>query len=600
MNWSLPFHPADRRQIYEWAHDHVNLPSAITKHGAFDVHSSRYLIAPFESLAADHIREVVIRAPVRSGKSLIADIWLPWIVANDPGPVLWVMQTDPIAGDHAETRVMPILEACEPVRAQFPFDRHKKRSKSIMFNHGMPFWIQGPSTFGLQSKGIRYVIADEVWIWETGKLQEAKGRLGDYEEMQTSKLLVVSQAGVEDDDFDQECQRGHGAEWHVHCQKCDHFQRPRWDDSRPDGSRWGMRFDLEKDGRGDYSVRKAVESRRYECEKCGHPHTDYGRTKASWNLTGDYVSKDDGNAKIHSYHYPGLITRDWDALVEEYVRAINARNRGVAEPIVQFWQKRMAEPKSEGTAFEMSKPMTIVTYNAKDKWGEETHRFMTIDRQEEDVFWWTIRAWTPQGKSRRLGFGKAFSAGECEAARKDHSVPPNYTFLDSGFFPKGDNGVYSLCVKYGWIAFKGAEETYFIHKTKAGSVRRSYSPATRGDPESGHADSGKRFATLIRFAATVMKDRVNRLIDRQLWEEPAREDTDIEIAYRKQMSSEFKRRKRDRFTGREQLIYVCPSGDNHAFDCASMQAAAATICKLIPDQDVMEEIQGKPKPEAGQ
>lgn len=580
--------PADRRPIYDWAHDNVVLPSSITKSGLFDISGSRYLIKPFESLLNDAVREVVVVAPVRSGKSLIGDVWLPWIIANDPGPTMWNMQTDPVAADHAETRVMPILESCAKVRALFPVNRHQKRSKDIVFAHGMPLWIQGPSVGNLQSKGIRYQINDEVWMWEQGRLAEAKGRLGDYEEMQTSKLLIISQAGSEDDDLDAEFQRGTRSEWHVTCQSCGHRQRALWEASRPDGTRWGMLFDLQKDSRGDYRVGHAVSTRRFSCEKCGHDHTDDGKTRAAWNLSGDYVAADASVEKIHSYHYTALITRSWDALVEEYVHALNARNRGVTDLLVKFWQKRMAEPKSEGTVLETSKPMTVVSYEAKDKWDEETHRFMTIDRQEEDLYWWTVRAWTPHAKSRRIGFGKAFGAAALDEIRKQHSVPPNYTFIDSGFLPKGDHGVYAHCVRYGWIAFKGEDSPYFIHTTKAGPVRRSYSPATRGDPESGHAGAGKKFATLIRFASNIMKDRVNRLIDRGLWIEPTRTEDELEIEYRKQMASEFKRRKRDKFTGREQLVYVCPSRNNHAFDCASMQVTAATILKLIPDQDASE------------
>ena len=48
------------------------------------------------------------------------------------------------------------------------------------------------------------------------------------------------------------------------------------------------------------------------------------------------------------------------------------------------------------------------------------------------------------------------------------------------------------------------------------------------------------------------------------------------------MSAEFKRPKIDKFTGRKVMVWVCPSGNNHAFDCAKMQVLCAMQAGLLP------------------
>jgi hypothetical protein len=48
------------------------------------------------------------------------------------------------------------------------------------------------------------------------------------------------------------------------------------------------------------------------------------------------------------------------------------------------------------------------------------------------------------------------------------------------------------------------------------------------------------------------------------------------------MAAEFKRPKVDKFTGKSVMVYVCPTGNNHALDCAAMQVLAAMQLRVLP------------------
>ncbi len=106
---------------------------------------------------------------------------------------------------------------------------------------------------------------------------------------------------------------------------------------------------------------------------------------------------------------------------------------------------------------------------------------------------------------------------------------------------------------------------------------------TKGDPESGKAGQGKKYCYLLRFSSERMADRISELINRGLWEDPAEAEGEMEAEYRKQMSAEFKKKKFDKFTGRYRMVWVCPSGNNHAWDCGKMQGVFATVVGDIPD-----------------
>jgi len=218
-------------------------------------------------------------------------------------------------------------------------------------------------------------------------------------------------------------------------------------------------------------------------------------------------------------------------LVDLYLQAVNAWKMGNPAQLIQFFQKRTAEMKSENSLIEDMSFAIRATYEVNSTWPDEKFRLMTIDRQDEDVYWWTIRAWSETGRSRRLGFGKAHGAAELEQIRDAHKVDQSKTLVDSGFRPKGDHGVYSLCIRYGWVPVKGyaqenGDEKFFWHKTRAGRVNRSYSEPVLCDSEMGTGQQGAREVERIDFSAPTYADRVQNLIDLGLWEEPVVDERD--------------------------------------------------------------------------
>jgi Phage terminase large subunit (GpA) len=601
--WRQAFAPPDRRPIGEWSRDNITLPSVLTRTGKFDPSVSPHYNGPLAALQSDSVREVNILAPVRSGKTLIADIGVPWSIACDHASVLWVFQIDTIAKEHAELRQWPIIENCPPLAQLLPADRHKKRAQEIIFTNGLPLMLRGPSVSNLQSRGFKWVVLDEPWLYGPGIIAQAKARLGDFVRLDNSKLLAISQGGEEDSDWNTQFQSGVLHEFSVPCAGCSRRFFPRWTARKVDRTRWGIVFDAPQKPDGTYDTAQAIATLRHVCPHCGHEHPDTEKTRHAWIHGGYWVRSSAGAEspqvtsfpRYVSFHWNALIDYPWAELVKEWLEAQRAKRATNFAPLIAFIQKRLAEMRSESTVGERDNQFaTFETFETKPEekiWPAEAIRFMTVDRQSEDTYWIQIRGWAKgSGESRRIFIGRAHGEPELEEIRKRYAVPSNCVVIDSGYRAKGDHGVYAACIRYGWIAAKGDEKSGFFHSRKLPDgttqrVSKPWAPITYHDPGEGTSEQGKRRCPLVIFSAPTAASRVAIMVERGLWVEPAVSDDsldEMEREYRIQMSAEFQKPRINKFTGRRELVWVCPSGNNHQFDCAKMQVLAAMQANLIP------------------
>lgn len=597
---SLPWVP-DRRPIWDWARDNLTLPNAMARRGRFDISGSRHFMLPFEWLKDERVREVNIRAPVRSGKTLLADLWAPWTRANDPGSLMWVFQDEAIAKSHAETRAMPTMKSVAAIRDILPtgIARHKQRTSEILFPDGLLFTLIGPAVGGLQSRGFRYVILDEPWLYDSGIIEEAKGRLGDFEKMGTSRLLCISQGGVDGDDWETQFTSGAVHEWQVQCMACGHYQEPRWSGFRPDGSRWGICYESEKSIRGAYNEQQAIETLRYECEVCRHPHRDTEATRAAWNATGRYHCATPGNGSRMSAHWNCLIDGPWEINLLRWLSARADAAKGNYEPTIIFFQKRLAEPKSERTAIENTQPLARADYEIPSDAATGTIRIMTVDKQSEGLFWCMVRDWKTDksGTSHRVWWGALYSWSDIKAKADDLKVKtvqargtkndPAFVMrlvaVDSGFEAKGDYGVYAACAQNGWLATRGVGSVEsFNHDLGDGQrVERPWAQRTFGQSQQGISQSAMA-CNLIRFASDPVCDALQRLIDTGCWIEPIDTGDENENELKRQMSSERKKMRPDPATKRLVRRWEQIAGrPNHAWDCAKMQTLIALRIGLM-------------------
>jgi len=576
----------DRSPTPQWAGQHMELSPPITEEGKFNPEKSRHFLEIFSALDDKRTREVNVLKPVRGGGSLIGDVWLVSSLGRWPCPFMCVYQTDADGKIHFFDRTQKNLKRCTFTASLLP---SRYEWSEIFLNSGHTLYTGGPGISNLQSKGVCNLWLDEPWLYPLGRMADAEARVGDFLKKERSKILRTSQGGtcenrtLDECDWHRAWKMGEQSEWEVSCHSCGKYFDPVFSGTREDGTFWGVTWNHHRLPNQDWDVEKCAATVRFECPHCGNPSLDTQKTKADWNRTGRYRRTTEANLRRRGFRWESVIDYPWSELVILWLNACNAFSRGDLRPKLQFYQKRRAMFMDEETLLRGGINLRKTVYEINSDWPEEKARFLSVDRQEEDLFWWSVRAWSAE-KSRRLGFGKCYGFAAVEEIRIKFKVDPNKTFMDSGFLPKGDHGVYAACLKYGWVAAKGAAESGFTHTLKnKRRVLKSYAPMTYADPGSGTDNQGRRYCWLQRFSKSIMNSKVQELIDHGHWEEPITgEDPEMEKEYSAQMSARVKKTEYSARTG-ESKVFWKEAKNDHARDLANMQVMGAIVCGLLPD-----------------
>jgi hypothetical protein len=579
--WQAGWTKPDRRPIYEWAHDNLVLPPSYSIPGRFDVMVNRPLMAVFDDIQNSAVKRIRFRKPTRFGGSLIADIAIPWIVCNDPGPIMWNWQSDVDAAQHMKEKAWALWKSCRPFKALLPPNRHDKTTTEIFFG---PFFLlcQGANLNNLQSKGIRWLFNDELWlpVWQE-LYQHAIGRTRDFERAGNDKVVDVSQAGNANDVEDRNWQQGHQAVWGYLAKDGKHYPL-EFGGKHPDGRRWGLIWadDAKKNGR--YNKARAIETARYVCRFTGQEWLDDPRTIAEWNAAGAYIATNpNASNSSRSYSVNALLNRTFASLIEEKIDAMELAARGDMTALRDFKQKAECVPWQEvHLTVEISTERngyTYAQYANGEKWDGELYRMMSIDRQHgigKDVphRWVEVRAFKPNGDSRQLWFGRLETKEACRDLQQKLGIIDRCVWQDARF---EKHEVFKECVEYGWIAVMGSQQNSWTHYTNnpgqpETKVTLPYSPIQRS------VLGPKQDAYYLFFNEEYMSDILHNLISGRgaRFEMP----DDVSSEYIDHLKAEHKLEKRPGVYKWEKLHSTKP---NHGRDTSKQAVAFACLAKLL-------------------
>jgi hypothetical protein len=615
-------------EVYDWAGENVDLQQGYAIKGKFNVHRSKYLVKPFQALRDRKKRVVVIAKAPRTGGSLVADLWVPYIIENDPGEMLWLFQDDDIAKKYAETRFNPLVKSIVCLREKFAgLGIHDKQKTTILFPT-MSLIIGGLNEGNVQTLGKQYVIISEGWMaGRNGLIGQGKSRCGDYP--YTSKILIEGQQGEEDDDFDIEWKDSDQQRYGWQCPSCKKLQPHDWNVQRPDGSYAGVIWEtneftkpggkwVEENGKRHYIGGKwnypAVQlTARFSCLYCGHNVDDTPTNRRLLNDTGDYiVTNPDAEPTVSGFHWPAQANVDiaLGGLVSKYLKAkVQADERGNFVPLQQFYQKDQAKAWNPNLTTTI-RVIDCEPYEINTDWPGEKYRAMTIDCQRDfSEFWYVIAAWG-LGEVRELARGKANSWAELEELQKLWKVKDQLVFVDVGY---EQDTVCGQLVKHGhegkisgqsiwlcWTALKGMEKaSLWTHKVavkKGNKVEYEYEKRAHSERIQYNFGLGKnkefqrthtrRICPLYEWSNLHIKNTLVRWRDGKAGkflvgkcEDRLARDP---FSFTSQMNSEVRRNEQDKKNGKKKSVFK-QIGDrpNHWWDCWSMQFAVANIKGVI-------------------
>lgn len=536
--------------VVEWVRRHVAFVPYSPR--AFSLDDPPMFAEILQEIVNPLNRRVVISACVQSGKTLAPELALAYLVANIPAPALWLNQTDAEAKDQSEGRLRALFDSILPLRALYNADKNKMRKDTMIFNNGMTLWTLGQNNMrNLQRRSICYVFGDETWQWERGRMEEVAARTTAFA---NGKCVFMSQGGVAGDDSESAWLSTDQREWTWICPEC--------------GGEWQPALE-------DFDTATAAMT----CPYCKHVYDakPFNREKLNKNAFFKPSAEKTASGRV-GFHWNAFSTMSWREIAALYNDATAASERGDDEKLKQFVQKRLAlawnderllanQSVRSASAVSAAK----VGYHLRDAWDDECvraaagksvrMRFLTVDVQL-DHFYWVVRMWSADGRSRLLDCGIAQSFDDIRGIAAQYEVFPRFVGMDCGF---RTDEVFAFCAATGATALRGDRKNGWDFKTPAGRVEKAYSPKEIIQTAPRHY-CGRHFFSDLRCKDILANLRATGT-DR--WSYPVNAPKN----YEKMLYSERKNEK-----GVWEQIGHRP---NHFFDCEAMQICFALMVGLV-------------------
>lgn len=578
--WLEAWKPPERVAPWQWAERNVSEIPYSPIPGPFRSENAPMMRDVMNAIVDPRVRCVSVVASIQSSKTLAPELTLAYIIANAPGPTLWLDMTDESAKDQSESRLMPLFEKCPPVKKLFPADKNKKRNHTVIFKNGCTLWILGANNkTNLQRRSIRWLFGDETWRWEPGHMAEAEARVSAFGWL--GKCVFMSQGSFDGDDTDKKFRSSSMREWSFVCPRCGEvqpflFEHLHWDDSATDA-----------DGAPDYAKIRA--SATLVCRKCGEAFPDDDAVRRRLNAAGRFVAANPNHAAgVEGFTWNALATKSWGELAEAYVRAKIAAKKGDNSDLVAFTQKRLARAWKDDFDFSKNTVARRFGYLLGEAWNDAAEideasnslvpagtaeravarlMFLTVDVQQ-DHFFFVVRAWRLDGVSRLIDCGRVPAFVNLAQIQEKWSIPSDFVYVDSGFRAAE---VYEHCGKLGWKTLKGSGlKSFTCRDAQTGEiVRRAVSDARL------YLNSDGSQARLYVYSNLHMKDTLARVRERDggaAWQIPL----DVPDDYVKHLSAEYRTREKG-----EDVWKLRGNRPNHYFDCEVMQTVAAAQYGVI-------------------
>ena len=430
--------------VWKWAERNVKLSVRTTvSPGRYDSGWIAYTRGWQEAFSSPRVKELVICAAAQSGKTESILNCLRYAIAEDPGPMLWIMPAESLARSFSETRLQPSLRDCQPCAEQIPTNADLFKLLEMHFADCTLNLCGANSPAQLSSRPVRYLFADEIDKFpqatakEAGALELARVRTNSF---WNAKIVLTSTPTLDSGQVWQNYLAGSQHKFFVKCPHCGHaqtlvFSQIKWlenETTKPAGS-WNLD-----------AVEKAA---AYECVSCANRIPQSQRAGmvrlGEWLATNQQAPADRQSFHLNALYSPwrtwGSIAREFLETKDSFAGLQNFTNSVLAEP----W-KVAAEEIHESKLLDLRGEYDLGTCPAKPL-------FVTIaaDVQRESVYF-TVRAWGQDEESWLLDYGRVPTLDDLkEIFRRQYNVTGSEETVSakSGLIDSGYNTqtVYEFC-----------------------------------------------------------------------------------------------------------------------------------------------------------
>ncbi len=208
----------------------------------FDIETACYLKPVQRHLRLSPFGKTVIRAAVQMLKTF-GTIESPaaYFIAHDPGDMTIYLSGDDSAFDQAKARLMPFIKSVPSVKTIIEEAERNNRfditTAEFYLPGGMVLRVWPLNQTTTQRITLRYVLISDAFLsGTTGLIGQAIRRTTQHNSHQIKdyKVIIESQGGEENDDFDMEWKSTDERYLHVVCPCCGMGQPFLWDRRRED------------------------------------------------------------------------------------------------------------------------------------------------------------------------------------------------------------------------------------------------------------------------------------------------------------------------------------------------------------------------------
>jgi hypothetical protein len=561
----------------------------------WDSSQALFLRPIMEDFKDPSVNEIVAMCSAQSAKTETLIALLLYVLAEDPGPILWVTVNQAEARKIARMRIMPAIDLCAPVVDKIPDGRYDRTTTTIYFP-GAPLVIAGAdSPANLQSTPYRYIFLDEARSWKPGALEMVSKRTRSFPH--SYKKVVVSTPDMANDPLHRLFLGGSQQHWHSTCPDCGaEFELDWGDRDSAGGLKWEESEATIVDGKIDYDA--VLESVHFKCPGCEKKWFDTPRDRKALSNNGKWVAYNTKFAKnVRSYTWNALLPwwPSWKNQVKEFLDARAASQIGSWKAMKDHYNETRGQvwtdayrfendlgtldsrvEKYDPTDFEAMGAAAKVMGNSVIRVGNfvEARRFLTIDVQGKGGrhYWGVVRSWEKGGmRTRYLDSAKLWTVEEIKKFADRWSVSPDNVIIDAGHWA---SEVYQLVIASGnrWKAFKGEPREFFTESTPTGPQKRIFT-VSKIDPAQGTARQGQMGTIpLYLFSKPSTCDILDAYIHGIIpgWEIPETVPED----YKLQVTAYYRHTSIDK-KGNEKIDWRSKR-EEHLADCERMQIVAAT------------------------
>lgn len=341
--------PPPRIDVAAWAGQFRKIAKG-PERGQWRNERTPYLVEPMRCASShEPFERVVLWFATQLGKSEVLYNAVMQRIHTDPQDMMMVQPTLQDAQDHSAQRFLPTILQTPVMHGKVAVRKSRDEStswRSRSIQGGFTVYFAGAnSAASLASKPLGFAVADEVDKWPADVDNEGPP-LGLLEERMSNfsrrKLLIASTCNIKGQSIiEAEYLASDQRRYHVPCPHCGERQVLVWGASEDFGIKWL------KTASGDPRPETAV----YVCRHCGSAIEEHH--KEGMLRGGIWVPSAPGSGQgkragfwLNKLYSP-LGWKSWADLVDEWVKALEAKRTGNSAPLKKFLNSSLAETWEE-------------------------------------------------------------------------------------------------------------------------------------------------------------------------------------------------------------------------------------------------------------